>query len=273
MTAKIHRVHFPGVGEGIVQSGGGEPYQTDDVQQYDLGAYVRFGNKGFVYGLSAGIAITQQGASSGSSVPQPVQWTTIAATVEAGAKQVTVDLPVLQGPASDGNIAKDALVGGEICLMPTWGTGFTRHITGNSAVVGDSGGEFTVDFDTPINAKLTVDASWAECTVSPYKDLKTGVSASAYSPIVGMPTCLAVDGKYLWLQVEGPFGIAAQTDVGATGHDMQAVFRRDGTIGPHIDDEAEQEMAQHAGVIMFMAYAVAGGFKQGLPFCNLQIAH
>lgn len=272
MVAKMHRVHFPGVGEGVVHSLGGEPYETDDDQEYDLGAYIRLGNKGFVYGLSAGIAITQQGAAP-AGIPQPVQWTTVAKTVAAGAKQVTIDFPADQGLLSDGNITKDYLKGGQICLMPTWGTGFTRTITGNSVVATSAGGEMIVYFDTPTNAEVRENDSWAECIPSLYKGLKTGISVSAHTPVIGMPTCLAADGKYLWLQVEGPFGISAQGDVGADGHIMQAVFRRDGTIGPHSDVEQEEENAQHAGVIMFMKYTSGGGFAQGLPFCNLQIAH
>lgn len=270
MVAKIHRVHFPGVGEGVIHIPGGCPYQYDDEEEYLIGSYVRFGNKGFVYADvgGGGIVNLQYGAKQ-SGILQPVGWSTIAETVAAGVKQVTVDLASDGGPAGDGNITKDYLKGGEICLMPTWGAGFTRHITGNSAVTGGAGGTFTVDFDSPTPILLTVDVAHAECIPSPYKDVQALTTGDSKNPVVGMATVVAAAGKFEWLQVEGPFGIAAQTDVGHAGHDLQAVFRHDGTIGPHADADANEAEQQHAGVIMFMSLASG----QGTPFINLQIAH
>lgn len=267
MVAKMHRVHFEGVGEGVIYLPGGCPHKLYSAEEWPLGSYVRFGNKGFVFAHSAGITNLQQGAKP-KNIAQPVLWSTIAATVAAGVKQVTVDLAAGAGPAGDGNITKDALKGGEICLMPTWGTGFTRHITGNSAVTGGVGGTFTVDFDSPTPAILTEDVAHAGCIPSPYRSVQSPGS-DARTPVVGMPTILAASGKYCFLQVEGPFGIAAQGDVGSTVHELQAVFRADGSIGPHDYEDGEETMGQHAGTIMFPSLAGT----QGTPFCNLQIAH
>ncbi len=268
MVAKIQRVHLKGVGEGILYLAGGEPYEYDDDEKFSIGTYGRFGNKGFIYALSAGITHLQYGAKKGN-VYQPVGWSTIAETVVAGVKQITVDLAAGAGPAADGNIALDELKGGEVCIMPTWGTGFTRHITGNSAVVGGAGGEFTIDFGTPTPIALTVDVAHAEAIPSPYKDVVAKATGYGGSPVLGMPTLVTPTGKYCWLQVEGPFGIAAQGDVGNAIDRMQCVFRPDGTIGPHLDADGHEAANQHAGVIMMLS--LTGG--QGTPFCNLQIAH
>lgn len=271
MVAKMQRVHLPNIGEGVLYIPGGEPYEYYDDEAYDLGTYVRFGNKGYVFAGVGGVGIVSlQFGAKQVGVWQPVGWSTIAATVAAGVKQVTVDLGASAGPAGDGNITKDYLKGGEICLMPTWGTGFTRHITGNSAVIGGAGGEFTVDFASPTSAILTEDVAHAECIPSPYKAVRAlQGTGSNTNPVVGMPTVVAASGKYEWLQVEGPFGIAAQTDVGESGDRMQAVFREDGTISPHDHSDETEKYQQHAGVIMFLAR----GPGQGTPFVNLQIAH
>lgn len=270
MTAKMHRVHIAGVGEGVIYLPGGCPYELYDSEEWLIGSYLKLGNKGYVFAHvgTAGITVLQYGAKQGG-VRQPVGWSTIAATVAAGVKQITIDLAAGAGPAADGNILKDALKGGEVCIMPTWGTGFTRHILGNSAVATGAGGEFTVDFDSPTPAELTVDIAHAECIPSPYKDVAATGIGDGSNPVVGMPTCLAAAGKYTWLQVEGPFGIAAQTDVGNAEDRMQCVFRPDGTIAKHLDTDGHEAANQHAGVIMFLN--LAGG--QGTPFCNLQIAH
>jgi len=270
MVAKMHRVHIPGVGEGVLHIPGGCPYEYYDDEKWPIGSYVRFGNKGYVFAhiAAAGITALQYGAKQGG-VRQPVGWSTVAATVAAGVKQITIDLDGAAGPLGDGNITKDYLKGGEVCIMPTWGTGFTRHITGNSALALGAGGEFTVDFDSPTPALLTEDVAHAECIPSPYKDVACVGIGDGRNPVVGMPTVLAPAGKYCWLQVEGPFGIAAQGDVGNINDRMQAVFRPDGTIGKHLDTDGHEAANQHAGVIMFLN--LAGG--QGTPFCNLQIAH
>lgn len=262
---------MPNVGEGVLYIPGGQPYQYDDKIQYPLGTYVRFGNKGFVYAEIGGGGITHLQHGAKSDVRQPVGWSAIKETVEAGVKQITILLDGGAGPEGGGNLPKDYLKGGEVCIMPVWGTGFTRHITGNSLVDGGSGGEFTVDFDSPTHILLTKDVSHAECIPSIYKGVSAILTGDPRNPVVGMPTVVAASGKFEFLQVEGPFGIAAQGDVGDDSYKLQAVFRGDGTIGPHgaTFGDGQETPNQHAGVIMFMN--LAGG--QGCPFVNLQIAH
>ena len=195
MVAKMHRVHIPGVGEGVVHIPGGCPYEYYDSEEWPIGSYVRFGNKGFVFAEvgGGGITVLQQGAKH--DLRQPVGWSTIAETVVAGVKQITVDLDAAAGPLGDGNITKDYLKGGEVCIMPTWGTGFTRHITGNSALALGAGGEFTIDFDSPTPVLLTVNVAHAEAIPSPYKAISAIGTGDNRNPVVGMPTVLCASGK------------------------------------------------------------------------------
>lgn len=270
MVAKMHRIHIPNVGEAVLHIPGGEPYEYYDSEKWPIGTYARFGGKGYMFAGVGGSGITHLQHGAKSDVRQPVGWSTIAETVAAGVKQVTVDLDGSAGPEGDGNLPKDYLKGGEICMMPVWGTGFTRHIAGNSLVEGGLGGTFTVDFGTPTPILLTVDIAHAECIPSIYKGISATNTGDAKNPVVGMPTLVTPSGKFCWLQVEGPFGIAAQGDVGEADYKLQAVFRPDGTIGPHdIDAGNDEKPQQHAGYIMFLSLTGA----QGTPFIMLQIAH
>ena len=266
--ATMHRIHFPLVGEGVVHEPGGTPYETDDVLQYPLGSYLRLGNKGFVYALSAGITNTSFGVKN--SVHQINGWASIAADAAVGATSITFDMASDQGTDGSGNIAEDYLVGGEIMLGPLGGrlTVMSRTIVSNTELIGGGGGECTVVIDTPIHTALVADTSVCEVIASLYKGVATDIDA--YHAVVGIATCLAASGKYLWLQVEGPCGgLISQLDVGEAGSRFQCVFRHDGSIGPHDDADAYEEFAQHAGYIMVLAKANT----QGLPFIMLQIAH
>ncbi len=266
--ATMHRVHFPGIGEGVVHEPGGTPYATDAVRQYPLGSYLRLGNKGFVYALSAGITDCSKGVKN--SVHQINGWASIAADAAVGATSITFDMAADQGSDGSGNIAEDYLVGGEIMLGPLGGrlTVMSRTIVSNTALTGDGGGECTVVIDTPIHTALVEDTSICEVMASLYKGVGTSIDGAHV--VCGVATCLAASGKFLWLQVEGPCGgLIAQGDVGNTNHRFQAVFRHDGTVGPHDDADVYEEYAQHAGVIM----ATSKADTQGLPFVMLQIAH
>ncbi len=268
MTAKIHRVHFPGIGEGVVHIPGGTPYETDDEEEFDVGSYLRLGNKGFVYALSAGITDCSHGVKQG--VAQFQGWASIAEDALKGATEVVVDIGASEGSDGSGNVAKDYLKGGEIMLGPAGSrlTVMSRTIVGNSALTGDGGGECTIQIDSPLSTALTKDVSVTEIMASPYKGVKTDVAA--YNAVMGIATCLAAAGKYLWLQVEGPCGgLISQNDVGGNDYKTQVVFRHDGVLGKHLDTDPAEETAQHAGFIL----ARNKNNDQGLPFIMLQIAH
>lgn len=266
MTAKMHRIHLPNIGEGIAYIPGGSPYQTDDLEEFPIGTYARFGSKGFVYALSAGITNTSLGVKN--SIHQTLGWSAIGADAEVGATTVVVTVGGSSGPSGNGVVAKDAYKGGEIMIGDTGSrlNVISRRVVGNDALA--AAGDMNVYIDSPLPVALVEDTSVCEMTASPYSGVATDIDGA--HPVMGVATCIAASGKYLWLQVEGLCGgLISQTDVGNTNHRAQCVFRHDGSIGPHDDADALEEYAQHAGFIPVLSPTDT----QGLPFVMLQIPH
>jgi len=265
--AKMHRVHLSNVGEGIVYLPGGVPYQTDDEEVFPIGSFARFGRKGFVYAKSAGITNLSLGCKN--SIHQTISWSAIGADAAIGDTQVTVTVGASGGQGADGTVAKDAYKGGEIMISPggaTYTNRMSRGIIGNDVLA--AAGDMVVYLDGPITYALIEDTAVCEVMASPYSGVSTDIDGA--HPVMGMATCIAASGKYLWIQVEGLTGqVVCQTDVGNTDHRGQCVFRSDGSIGPHDDADAMEEYAQHAGFIPMLSPADT----QGLPFVMLQIAH
>ena len=261
MVAKMHRVHIPEVGEAVLHIPGGVPYETDDYMKYPVGTLMRMGLKKFVYALSAGITNTDLGVKT--SLAQAVAYNTVAASADAGVKEVTVDVAASDGDGS-GNIAADSLVGGEIVFFPHSSNTFTRTITSNTVVAG--GGEMTVGLDSPTPVAIVVDVTHSECMASPYAGVKTATDNT--SSVMGIATLLAASGKYLWLQVAGPCWIAPQGEVSVGNNNRNVVFRHDGSIDEYDASDANTIKAQHAGYVI--ANAIGGG--QGAAFIMLQIA-
>lgn len=262
MPAKIQRVHIKGVGEGVVEIPGGVPYQADDVQQFDEGAYMRLGGKGFVYAKATGTLNTDLGCKS--PLRQAVAYATIAADAVADAISIVIDVAGSDGDGS-GNIAVDNLKGGEIVFFPHSENSFTRGITSNTVVSG--GGEMTVGLDSPLPVALVKDSDHGECMANPYSSVQT--LTDNVSSVLGIPTVAATNGQWLWLQVEGRTWVAPQGAVSTGNNDREVVFRHDGSLDQHDYSDGVVEFAQHAGVIMMNA--IGGG--QGAPFVCLQIAH
>lgn len=267
MPAKIHRIHFPEIGEGVVNVPGGVPFEIDDNMEYSLGSYLRLGNKGFVYGQSAGITDCSKGAKQ--AIHQSIGWSSIGADADVGDTQVTVTVASDAGILGNGRVTKDYFKGGEIMIGDTGSrlNVVSRGVVGND-VLTTAGGDMIVYLDAPIPVALVEDTSVCEMMTSPYLGLKT--DTNSMHPVMGLPTCLAASGKFLWLQVEGINGqVMCQTDIGNGAARFQGVFRNDGTIGPHDDGDSSEEWQQHAGFVV----SLNPSDGQGLPFVMLQIAH
>ena len=261
MVAKMHRVHIPEVGEASVLIPAGTPYKTDDVQQFPLGSVLRLGLKTFVYSKSGGITNTDLGIKN--LLTQCVAYTTVAAAALINATEIVIDVAASDGPAADGVIAKDYLVGGEVVVFPHDSNTFTRTIMGNTAV---ATGEMTLTLDSPIPVALDGgDVDHGECMASPYASV--GTATGNTSSVMGIATCLAASGKYLWLQTGGPVWIAPQGEVSVGNNNREVVFRHDGSIDEYDASDANTIKAQHAGFVI--ANAAGGG--QGAAFIMLQI--
>ena len=260
MVAKIHRMHIPGVGEAIVHIPGGVPYEADDLEAVSIGSYMRVGNKEFIYSKAGGTTNPNLGIKN--IARQAVAYNNVARAYDAGVTSVVVDVGASDGDGS-GNIAVNALVGGEILFFPHSDNAFTRGIISNTVVSG--GGEMTVGLDSPTPVALTLDTDDMECMASPYYAVQH--SNDDRATVVGIPTVVATVGQFLWLQVGGPNWISPQTDIGAAALDFECVFRHDGSI--ELQDSTTKLHQQHAGCVV--AQAIGDG--QGAPFVFLQIAH
>lgn len=264
MTAKMHRVHIPGVGEGIIYVPGGVPYEYDDEPKYRYGSFMRLGDKGFVYGKAYSLLDTAFGAWC--SEAQKMGYMVTAAKILAGATTVTITVTATQ------NIAEDELKDGYLQMFANTINVFTRGIVSNTAIVGS--GTMTVVMDSPSPCDVEAGAG-VEAHINPYSHvINTAGGAEApqgghFNMILGMPTVPAPATKSLWLQVSGPIWIVLDVLVGAESGDIEAVFGSNGSIS--VRNTTTKLHAQHAGHIVAAAYGGGGG--QGAPFLMLDIAH
>ena len=266
MVAKLNRIHFPKVGEGVIHVPSGTPYEQHDDPLYPYGSYVRLGNKGFVYAKAQALLDTAFGAIA--SMEQKLGQMGLAADIKAGDTTITITV------TATNNIKADELKDGELVCFANTIDVFNRGIVSNTAIV--TSGVMTVVLDSPV--PVDVDAGGkVEAIISPYANVVNttapagGYEAGWYHMVLGMPTYPAAAGKSLWLQVTGPCWVVPDVLVGAQEGDIEVVFGSNGSIS--IRDATQHAGgklgAQHAGYIM----ASAPGGGQGAPFIMLDIAH
>ncbi len=223
----------------------------------------------FRYGISGGTLTPDMGAKIGCV--QHVSYAVVA-NAPKGARQLVVTVGVGDGFAHNGNIAVNELAGGYITLFTGVGgqavTMFlkkTASIPANTAVGG--GGAMTINLDRPIPMALTT-TSVCEIMASPFFNLRQ--DAWTYwtrTPVKGMPMANAVIGQGLWFQIRGPRWIAPQANVGVGDHNVEVVFRYDGSLDRHAYGDAYLTYQQHAGYVM----TVPNGSGQAAPFIFLEI--
>ncbi len=262
MAGRKARIFIPGVGESDVELGGGTPYGQDTVQKYPLGTLLRLGGRTFAYAKASGTQNPDVGSHIAAG--QHVSYTTIAASAAAGVTEVTVDIAATDGAAGNGVIAEDELVGGYLLVFPHSSNTFIRQIVGNTAVA-NGGGEMTVELDSPTPVAVVVDVTHCEAMSSPYLNVVSGNYPKA--AIVGIPTYPATTGKFFWLQTWGPCWAAPQAEVGDADHDLNVVFRHDGSVDEYDYSDSYVTKQQQAGFVL--THASAG--TQGAPFIMLQI--
>lgn len=253
MTAKMHRVHMPKVGEGIIYVPGGTPYEVDDYEKYTLGSYMRLGNKGFVYVEAGGTLVPDVGAKQANN--QKIGNRAIAADADIGTLVITF--------SSNVSLSANQLKGGEIIVFPTGNKAFTRRIVSHPAVTATADLEVTVD--SPIPVALTDEAGSVECILDPYKGVTQ--DSNEWTPVLGMPVMEAEDGEFLWLQVEGISWCAPEAAVGAAVNALEVCFGGDGALQLRDSNNLGN---QRAGMVVAPNTAGSG---QGAPFIMLNIDH
>jgi len=260
MTAKMHRMNLPKIGEGVIYIPSGMPLEADDVPQYPAGSYMRLGNKEFVYAIAGDTLNPDMGAMN--SYKQKVVRAGCTAEIAAGETVVGLTIDTDPSPAFDEGVTKDELKGGQFIAFPGSENSFLRGIVGNTLLALGGGTLYvTLDSPTPVIIPIT---KWCECIRNPYGAVKA--SQGDFAMVMGMPTVVATDGQGLWLQVGGPSWAAPVMTVGAAAKDVEVVFVGNGSIalrgtGTDVD-------CQHAGVCI----ALASG-EQGSMMIMLQIAH
>jgi len=267
MPAKMHRMHIAKVGEGVIYLPGGVPFEADNAPlPYPAGAYMRLGNKEFIYAIAGNTLNPDLGAKN--SLIQKVTQVILAADALAGATSISLTI------ATGTEIAKDELVGGEVVVFPHDENSFTRGIVSNNAIATGVGGTLVLVLDSPVPVALTKTTDHAEAMASPYSAVIQGNDGT--QPVMGIPTVVATVGQGLWLQVSGPSWVAPQSLVGV-GRNTGLVFRHDGSLEPiTITDggdltvpDVDYDTSQYAGFVI----SEAAGGTQAAPFIMLQIAH
>ncbi len=262
MAGKMARLHIPGVGESVIQVDGGTPYEQDTLQKYPLGTILQLGLQKYAYAKAYGTQNPDVASHLGCH--QHMAYTTVAASAAAGVSTITADFGSGDGAASDGVLAANELVGGFIVVFPHSSNTFIRQIIGNTAVA-SGGGEVTITLDSPTPAAVVADVSHCEAMASPFLNVVSGNYPTR--PCVGIPTYPATTGKYFWLLVEGISWVSPQAEVGVNDHNMEIVFRHDGSVDEADYSDAYTTKQQHAGFVL--TRAAAG--TQGAPFMKFKI--
>ena len=258
MTAKMHRMHFPNVGEGVLHIPGGVPYEVVPVAEaltrYIPGSYVRLGNKGFVYATAGNSLIPDVGAKQANN--QKIGNVAIAVKALVGATELKI--------TSDVSVTEDQLKGGEVVVFPgPANKAFTRGIIGNDEMTATA--TLTLQLDSPIPCEVVVAGSSAEVMLNPYVGVMQ--ENNEWRPVMGMPTVVATVGQGLWLQVEGISWCAPEAEVGAAVNDLEVCFAGNGSLMRRDTNALGQ---QRAGMVIAPNKT---GNGQGAPFIMLNIDH
>jgi hypothetical protein len=240
-------------------------YQLSTIQRYPIGLEYPISDprdlRRFRYGQAGNTQIPDVG--SHSALTQHVSWGVVADT-QVGSKTVVVTVGAGDGANHDGAIGLNELAGGYCVLTPhTANHTMHRMIKGNTAVLAP-GGAMTITLDKPTDFILEL-VSHVECMANPYLLLRQGNFPR--QPVMGMPMVGALVNQYLWYQTWGPRWVAPQANVGVGDHNVEVVFRHDGSIDRHDPADGMLQYQQHAGFVL----TIPNGAGQAAPFVFLEI--
>lgn len=262
MTAKLHRIHIPKVGESIARIGSGMPFEAMDSKPtgFNIGDSIRFGGKAFVLGrLGATITNTELGLKN--SLAQSVSQAVLPAAVAAGATSMSITVGASDGAAGDGAVAANEMIGGQVVVFKSGAnTPFLRGIIGNTAVA-SGGGTMTITLDSPVPFALTTSDA-AEAMHSPWYSLKQDNEIG--NPVLGVATVAGTSGQYIWVQTWGICFCSPQAAVGIAGA-TGLYWRHDGSLDVENADAYVSD--QYAGFVL----AENASHTQAAPFFMLQI--
>ena len=245
-----------------------ELYEQNAVAQYDVGTrlvtpdgrvfrYAKAGETlslGMKYGVKNGNILVTEKAS-------------IVSACAAGATSLTV---TFNGDFWDTAIDANELRGGYISLYDSTTTRNQRLIISNTAVT-SSGGACTIGIDGPIGTAVT---STFNCEVLANPYIKVIQENSGSSSVMGMPTILATEDYYFWIQTWGPFRITPYAaELGTQDGERGMCFDCAGGIISWKDlttKGAAFWAYQHAGFII--EKTASGTDGSAAPFIMVQIS-
>lgn len=218
----------------------------------------------FRYALAKAAVYTTKGAKAWDE--EIVKYATLQAGSAIGAKSISVTVAGTDGSLGGGNIAKDELRGGQVCIYDGAGDVIRQHrgIIGNSVVTG--GGTITIYLDGALAVVVTT-TNDVEVLGNIYRNTFWG--NETYSSVLGIPMRNATAAQYYWMQTWGPICISpGDAGSGGVAEERQLVFGANGGVFCHNAAHATTKQQQHAGFII--QKDSAGG--DGPPFVMLQIS-
>jgi hypothetical protein len=265
MTAKIHRVHIPGVGESMVEQGSGFPYTAGSLVKpagFEVGDILRLGSKTFVLAKTGG-AVISVGLGVKNGLCQGIANSAVAAAALAGATQVILTTSATSGALGTGAIAEDEFAGGEIVLFSAGvDTPQRRGIVGNTARIATGSLPVTFTLDSPLTHALTT-SDTGEAMQSPWSYVVQDTAIG--NPVVGVLVAKATaPSMYVWVQTWGPCFASPQAAVGIAGA-TGLYWRHDGSLDVENADAYVSD--QYAGFVL----AESSTHTQAAPFFMLQI--
>ena len=268
MAGQMARMYIPGVGESVIEFGGGTPFAVDAVKKFPVGTVMRLGGRTYVYSHAGGTVNPEVGAyknkKSNTNAVAPVQAT--GAGVE-GSYTVTVTIDTHIGVLATGVLSENELTGGYIVI----GNGTSQHpqfrmIMSHPALT-TTGGSLTLTLDSPLESDVTAATTNIELWENPYSYLLADNSGGDYVTFVGVSTVVAASGEYFWLQTWGPCWITSDGNTCDSVRDRTIVFVGNGSVLSSNDVTVESGL-QIAGVALDTS---SSGSSNG-PLVMLQIS-
>ena len=264
MTAKMHRVHIPNLGETSVPQGSGHPFEAYDSPPsgFGIGDILRLGMYTYVLG-KIGSTITGTGLGLKNGQSQGADQVVLGVLATAGDKEVILTTSATSGAAGTGLTAVDEYKGGTIVLFKAAvDKPQVRGIVGNTARAATGAVDVTFSLDSPLTLDLAV-TDVGEAMASPWAYLIQDSEIS--HPVVGVATVVGTTGQYIWVQTWGPTFVSPQSGVGVTGQ-IGCWWRHDGSLDVYANI-GTYVSTQYAGFVLAEAIA----HPQGAPFFMLQI--
>lgn len=163
------------------------------VKQDQVGAYDEtIDGRGYRYSLAGASDLSPGKLGVAATVDTDVVNKTVAATVAAGAKEVTLD--------AAGAVTANTYQDGYLTVNDATGEGISYLVADHPAVSGAA--ELTVNLVEPLKVGLTVDVSEVSLSANPW----SGVVISATDQLdmaVGIPNVTVTAAYYGWLQTRG----------------------------------------------------------------------